>query len=1046
MMLSSLRKILYRSGMLFAAIALLIAGFNAPSAKAQSAESLSGWFTILWGDGVDGVTSFQEYHIQTDDGKSVRVLMDESVAQPWGGILALNGSKVTVQGAWNLNAAAAGSQSTFQVTSLNVEQTDLNAAAVVSGAQPFISILCVFSGEAAPAAPYDSPAYFQNMYGSAYPGLDHYWRESSYNMINVVGSGSASAWVQLPKVFSQYVSDTSVPPDGNPDEFNSDLLFTDCTAAADPIVNYSGYVGINMMFNRNELTGYALGGGKNATLDGVTKTWRVTWEPGWGYKNITVISHEMGHSFGLPHSSGNYGVTYDNQWDVMSDTWTNCNNSKDLTYGCLGQHTNSYYKDKLGWIPSSQKFTSTYVGGTTTVTLERLAQPTSSSNYLMAKIPIGGSATHFYAVEARKKIGYDVQLPGEAVIIHDVDTTRGRPAYVIDPDNNGNTGDAGAMWTVGETFTDAPNGISVAVLSDTGTGYQVSITSPAYTLTYCATSATPEAYISRIQLNSGDQASGAGAGGYEDRTASSFTTLTQGTSYPFQLTGVWPYSNAQLHAAKVWVDFNKNGDFTDSGEELDLGSASMTGTRVFSGNLSVPGGALIGTTRMRAMFKYTDNGFSAPSPCDTGAWGEAEDYTVAIQAGISAPEMNVKGNSVSIVDGDTTPSSADHTEFGSVGVTGGTVERVFTVENTGNANLTLSGSPLVSISGANAADFTVTAVPTSPVSAGGSTTFTVRFDPSAAGARTASISIANNDADENPYNFDILGTGSAVAIPEMDVKGNGVSITDGDTTPSSADNTEFGSVSVTGGTVDRVFTVENTGNANLTLSGSPLVSISGANAADFTVTVIPTSPVSAGGSTTFTVRFDPSAAGARTASISIANDDTDENPYNFDILGTGSAAIASERVVNGGFEKYTGISKIPQSWKAAKFTISDGKTTTHKSGKFGLVVAGNGVKKTLTQSWTTADGAAGDTFNLSFWAKGISLPKAGTCQIDVSFFNGSTATGDKITLKCPAGGYNWKKLTAPIFATTAAYTRVEIKITVMKTSGAILFDGVSLFR
>ncbi|MGE3468660.1 MAG: hypothetical protein AB7J13_17215, partial [Pyrinomonadaceae bacterium] len=53
------------------------------------------------------------------------------------------------------------------------------------------------------------------------------------------------------------------------------------------------------------------------------------------------------------------------------------------------------------------------------------------------------------------------------------------------------------------------------------------------------------------------------------------------------------------------------------------------------------------------------------------------------------PEVEVKGNSVVIVDDDTTPSAADHTDFGSVGI-GASMIRTFTVYNTGAADLTLS--------------------------------------------------------------------------------------------------------------------------------------------------------------------------------------------------------------------------------------------------------------------------------------------------------------------------------------------------------------------
>ncbi|MEP6704700.1 MAG: choice-of-anchor D domain-containing protein, partial [Acidobacteriota bacterium] len=137
-------------------------------------------------------------------------------------------------------------------------------------------------------------------------------------------------------------------------------------------------------------------------------------------------------------------------------------------------------------------------------------------------------------------------------------------------------------------------------------------------------------------------------------------------------------------------------------------------------------------------------------------------------AGAGTPEINVKGNSVSIADGDGTPSTADHTDFGSVATTGGTLARTFTIENGGTANLNLTGVPKVVIGGTNAADFTVTLQPASTVAPAASTTFDVTFDPSASGLRSATISIANDDSDENPYDFLIQGNGATpVAIHEI---------------------------------------------------------------------------------------------------------------------------------------------------------------------------------------------------------------------------------------------------------------------------------------
>ncbi len=275
-----------------------------------------------------------------------------------------------------------------------------------------------------------------------------------------------------------------------------------------------------------------------------------------------------------------------------------------------------------------------------------------------------------------------------------------------------------------------------------------------------------------------------------------------------------------------------------------------------------------------------------PTP-DTDPSNLADFYIASVDfAGPStAPEINVKGNSTTIASGDTTPSTTDDTDFGSTAVNGGTVMKTFTIENTGTADLTLTGTPKVSLSGTNAADFSVTTQPTSPVTASGSTTFVVTFDPSAPGLRTATVSIANDDADENPYTFAIQGTGTA---PAMAVKGNSTTIANGDTTPSTADDTDFGTVNVASGTVAKTFTIANTGAAALNLTGNPKVAISGTNAADFTVTLQPTSPVAAtNGTTTFQVTFDPSASGTRTATVSIANDDPSNNPYTFAIQGGG---------------------------------------------------------------------------------------------------------------------------------------------------------------
>ncbi|MGZ8939877.1 MAG: hypothetical protein ACXW32_11760, partial [Limisphaerales bacterium] len=69
------------------------------------------------------------------------------------------------------------------------------------------------------------------------------------------------------------------------------------------------------------------------------------------------------------------------------------------------------------------------------------------------------------------------------------------------------------------------------------------------------------------------------------------------------------------------------------------------------------------------------------------------------------------------------------------------------------------------------------------------------------------------------------------------------------------------------------------------------ITIDGADAASFVVTGNPTAPVTPGGNTTFTVRFAPTTIGTKTATLHIANNDTDENPFDITLTGVGDSSI-----------------------------------------------------------------------------------------------------------------------------------------------------------
>ncbi|MFN3345912.1 MAG: choice-of-anchor D domain-containing protein, partial [Chloroherpetonaceae bacterium] len=90
------------------------------------------------------------------------------------------------------------------------------------------------------------------------------------------------------------------------------------------------------------------------------------------------------------------------------------------------------------------------------------------------------------------------------------------------------------------------------------------------------------------------------------------------------------------------------------------------------------------------------------------------------------------------------------------------------------------------------------------------------------------------------------------------------------------------------GTVVRTFTITNIGAGVLNISG---ITITGPDAAEFSVTASPSSTVPVSGSTTFQITFNPSSDGVKNATVEIANDDSDENPYTFAIRGTGVTSL-----------------------------------------------------------------------------------------------------------------------------------------------------------
>jgi hypothetical protein len=89
-----------------------------------------------------------------------------------------------------------------------------------------------------------------------------------------------------------------------------------------------------------------------------------------------------------------------------------------------------------------------------------------------------------------------------------------------------------------------------------------------------------------------------------------------------------------------------------------------------------------------------------------------------------------------------------------------TYEMIFTIKNTGTADLHLTGVPdEVAIGGADALSFTVVAQPTSPIAPNESSSFAIRFLAGSSGGKTATVEVACDDPLASPYGFTLSGMG-----------------------------------------------------------------------------------------------------------------------------------------------------------------------------------------------------------------------------------------------------------------------------------------------
>lgn len=294
----------------------------------------------------------------------------------------------------------------------------------------------------------------------------------------------------------------------------------------------------------------------------------------------------------------------------------------------------------------------------------------------------------------------------------------------------------------------------------------INFTTTEVQLNYCASNGNDvsDEYISRVQLGTIDNTSGAAAGGYANFTSQS-TDLAKQAAATITITPTWT-GTVYNEAYAVWIDYNKDGDFEDAGEQVF--TQAPTQTTPVSGTFTVPNSATEGTTRMRVSMKYN----AAQTPCESFQYGEVEDYTVNITgagADTTAPVITLLGTAtVNINVGDA------YTDAGATATDNIDGDITANIVTSGSVNTALEGTYTITYNVSDAAGNaaievvrTVIVNATSSGCSGGISAF-----PYAEGFETGLGAWTQSSADDIDWTIDASGTPSNNTGPSSATEGS----------------------------------------------------------------------------------------------------------------------------------------------------------------------------------------------------------------------------------------------------------------------------------
>jgi bacillolysin len=345
--------------------------------------------------------------------------------------------------------------------------------------------------------------------------------------------------------------------------------------------------------------------------------------------SIDVAAHEIGHAVCEKTANLAYQKESGAMNEAFSDIWGACIEY----YAAPGKSTWLIGEDierRAGSLalrsmsdPKSEGQPDTY-GGTNWKTIE-CGTPTQANDYCGVHTNSGVLNHWFYILTIGKSGTNDI---GNSYTVTGINIDKAaKIAYRLESVYlSANSTYANARTYGIQSATDLYGAGSPEVIATTNAFYAVGVGSAYGVLEYCASkgNSVADEYISKVQLGTINNTTTGGTG-YSDYTSIS-TTLTKGVYSSITITPAWNGTKYNEGYA-VWIDYNKNGDFSDAGELVWSNAPSQT--TPISGVFTVANAAITGVTRMRVSMKYN----AIPTPCEAIPYGEVEDYTVNIVVG-----------------------------------------------------------------------------------------------------------------------------------------------------------------------------------------------------------------------------------------------------------------------------------------------------------------------------------------------------------------------------------------------------------------------------